>query len=190
MMIRSMLLVAFAGMMFVGDASAQGQLQAVPRAGAAFANTITVRARIETVDPETRTIAFTRTTDGRLVDVAVANNVNNLAAIEDGSSADVTYREVVTILNLRQKGPGAKEARREASAPDKADIEAGRFTLTVVSVDLPGNKVSVIPGTGGEVRTLAATSIAQKDALTKIKPGDVVIGLTTPLMVTQIVPVK
>ena len=27
--------------------------------------------------------------------------------------ADVTFTQVVTILNLRQKGPGSKEARRD-----------------------------------------------------------------------------
>jgi len=36
----------------------------------------------------------------------------------------------------------------------------------------------------------AATSIAQQDMLKKIKIGDVVIGLTTPLLVTAIAPVK
>ena len=35
-----------------------------------------------------------------------------------------------------------------------------------------------------------ATSIAKQDMLKKIKVGDVVIGLTTPLLVTAITPVK
>ena len=43
---------------------------------------------------------------------------------------------------------------------------------------------------GGAVRTLAATSVAQKDAIGKIKPGDVLVGMTMPLSVTQIAPVK
>jgi hypothetical protein len=143
-------------------------MQAVPRAGVAFAHTTTVRGTIETADPETRTIAFVRN-DGRLINCAVADSVKNLEAVQDGSTADITYNEVVTILNLRQKGPGSKEARRESSSPpDREDIESGRFTLTVVAVDLAANKVSVIRGTGGEVRTFAATSIAQKDMIHKI----------------------
>ena len=36
----------------------------------------------------------------------------------------------------------------------------------------------------------ALTEIAQKDAISKIKTGDVIVGLTTPLSVTRIVPVK
>ena len=52
--------------------------------------------------------------DGQLVAVPVANSVGNLAAIQDGSMANVTYDQVVTILNLRQKGPGSKEERRES----------------------------------------------------------------------------
>jgi hypothetical protein len=190
MMIRSFLLAAFAALFLTGTASAQGQMQVVPRAGVAFPFTMTVRAKIETVDASTRTIAFTRN-DGRLINCAVSDSVSNLADIQDETSADITYNLVVTLLNLRQKGAGAKEARKEGmQAPDKEDLEMGRFTLTVVGVDLPNNKVMVIQGVGGEVQTLAATSVAQKDAISKIKTGDVIVGLTTPLSVTRIVPVK
>jgi hypothetical protein len=170
-------------------AAAQGDLQAVPRAGVSFANTVTVRAKIETIDPETRTVAFT-IPGGRLVDVAVADGVRNLDKIPDGTTADITYNEVVMLLNLRQKGPGSQLARKDMSKPDEGEIESGRFTMTVVGVDLANNKVSLIDGRGGQVRTFAATSIAKQDMLKKIKVGDVVIGLTTPLSVTSIVPVK
>ena len=46
----------------------------------------------------------------------------------------------------------------------------------------------MIDGRGGPIRTYAANSIAKQDMLKKIKVGDVVIGLTTPLMVTAISP--
>jgi len=170
-------------------AAAQGQTQAVPRAGVSFANNVTVRGWVETVDPETKTIVFT-TPDGRLINVAVSDGVKNLDAVADNAAADITYTQVVTILNLRQKGPGSQEARREGAKPDSADTEIGRLTVTVTAVDLAANKVSVIDGRGGPIRTYSATSIAQKDMLKKIKVGDVVIGLTTPLMVTAITPVK
>jgi hypothetical protein len=173
-----------------GTVLAQGQMQAVPRAGVSFADTVTVRAKVDTVDTDMRTIAFTRSSDGRVIHCAVSDSVKNLAEIGDDANVDVTYNQIVTILNLRQKGPGSRAERRDGAAPDKDDVEIGRFTVTVTAVDLAANKVSVISGTGGEVRTLAATSIAQKDMLSKIKVGDVVIGLTTPLSVTRIVPVK
>lgn len=185
----------FAAMLMAGaglpafDAAAQGQVQAVPRAGAAFSHVRTVQATIDHADPATRTIVFT-TSDGRLLNLAVADSVQDLASLADGARVNVTFNEAVTILNLRQKGPGSREARRESAQPTATDIEAGRFTLTVVAVDLPNNRVSVISGQGGEVRTLAATSVAQKDMLSKIKVGDVVVGLTTPLLVTAIAPVK
>ena len=173
----------------VAPAAAQGNLQAVPRAGVSFANSVTIRATIETVDPETRTVAFT-TQGGRLLESAVSDSVRNLDAIEDGTTADVTFNEVVTLLNLRQKGPGSHEARRQATDPSASDIESGRFTMTVVSVNLAANQVSLVDPRGGQVRTLAATSIAKQDMLKKIKVGDVVIGIATPLMVTAITPVK
>ena len=167
---------------------AQAPVQAVPRVGVSFNNTVTVRATVEETDTDTHTIAFT-TSAGRLVSMAVADGAN-LAAVQEGAVVDVTYNEVVTLLNLRQKGPGSKEARKEGSAPDQADNEIGRLTMTVVSVDLAANKVSLIDGRGGEVRTYNATSIAKQDMLKKIKVGDVVIGLTTPLLVTSITPAK
>ena len=183
---------AVAAMLVFGaslPAMAQSQVQAVPRTGVSFANTVTVRAWIESTDAETRPVVFT-TPQGRLIECAVSDSVKNLDAIADGAPADVTYNEVVTLLNLRQKGPGSREARKEGAKPDSTDIESGRLTYTVTAVDLANNKVSVIDGRGGPIRTYAATSIAKKDMLKKIKVGDVVIGLTTPLMVTAITPVK
>ncbi len=168
---------------------ASAQVSAVPREGVAFNDTVTQRVKIETVDPDDRTVAFT-TPDGQVLVLPVSQNAGNLANIADGSMANVTYSQVVTMLNLRQKGPGSREARRDQMnvKPNKTDIEAGRFTLTVTGVDLANNTVSVIEGDGGPVRTYKANSIAKQDMLKKIKVGDVVIGLTTPLMVTAISP--
>jgi hypothetical protein len=150
---------------------------------------VTQRVTIETVDPEGRTVAFTKP-DGQLVILPVTDSVGNLASIQDGAPANVTYNEVVTLLNLRQKGPGSKEERRESMNPKRnpTDIEAGRFTVTVVGVDLANNTVSVIDGRGGVVHTYKANTAAKQDMLKKTKVGDVVIGLTTPLMVTAISP--
>jgi hypothetical protein len=188
MMIRSLRLAAVAVMLMAGTASAQDPVKAVPRVGVSFNNTVTVRGTIESADSETHTVAF-MTPNGRLMSLATADGVS-LAAAQDGAVVNITYNEVVTLLNLRQKGPGSKEARKEGAAPDQSDLDMGRLTMTVVAVDLAANKVSLIDGRGGEVRTYAATSIAKQDMLKKIKVGDVVIGLTTPLLVTAITPAK
>jgi hypothetical protein len=168
-------------------AQVQGQVQAVPRAGVSFANTVTARAWVESIDTDTRTIAFS-TSDGRLVNVAIGDSVRNLDQIPEEAMAMITYNEVVTLLNLRQKGPGSHEARREGSSPYAADNDIGRFTMTVTAIDLATNRVSLIDGRGGPVHTYAATSIAKQDQLKKIKVGDVVIGITTPLLVTALAP--
>jgi hypothetical protein len=168
---------------------ASAQVTAVPREGVAFNDTVTQKVKIESVDTEDRTVTFTLP-DGQLLLLPVANGVTNLAAIEDGATANVSYTQVVTMLNLRQKGPGSQAARRDqmSATPNKTDVDAGRFTLTVVAVDLANNTVSVIEGRGGAVRTYKATTIAKQDMLKKIKVGDVVIGLSTPLMITAISP--
>lgn len=182
-------LSTFAAVLAVGISlplQASAQVQAVPREGVSFNDTVTARVTVETVDEESRTVAITLPS-GRTVVMPVAAGVTNLATIDDGSLATVTYTEVVTMLNLRQKGPGSQEARRDQMAkPDPLDVATGRFTLTVVGVDLAKNTVSVISGAGGAVRTYAATSIAKQDMLKKIKVGDVVIGMTTPLTITSI----
>ncbi|GEP58093.1 hypothetical protein RSO01_52590 [Reyranella soli] len=190
MKIRSMSVSLVAAVLAVGTIlPASAQVTAVPREGVAFSDTVTQRVKVETVDPDDRTIAFT-TPDGQVLVLPVSPNAGNLANIADGSTANVTYSQIVTMLNLRQKGPGSKEARRDQMnvKPNKTDIEAGRFTLTVTAVDLPNNTVSVIEGDGGAVRTYKANTIAKQDMLKKIKVGDVVIGLTTPLMVTAVSP--
>jgi hypothetical protein len=170
-------------------AAAQGQVQAVPRVGLSFPSTVTVRATIESVDTETHTVVFTAP-DGRLLDVAVSDGVKNLDAVEDGSTADITYNQIVTILNLRQKGPGSKLARSESMNPNAADNQAGGFTLTISAIDLAKNTVSLLNGIGGEVRTYIANTPAKQELLRKAKVGDVVIGLTTPLSITAIRPAK
>ena len=116
---------------------ASAQVTAVPREGVAFNDTVTQRVKIETVDPDDRTVAFTLP-DGQVLVLPVSSNAGNLADINDGSTANVTYTQVVTLLNLRQKGPGSQEARRDQMnvKPNKTDIDAGRFTLTVTAVDL------------------------------------------------------
>ena len=173
------------------ERQASAQVKAVPREGVSFTDTVTAQVTVETVDTDTRTVAITLPTS-RTVLMPVSNSVTNLDAIDDGSLATVTYTEIVTMLNLRQKGPGSKEARRDqmSGKPDANDVTTGRFTLTVVAVDLAKNTVSVISGAGGAVRTYSANSIAKQDMLKKIKVGDVVIGMTTPLMITAIVPAK
>ncbi len=195
MTIRSMKMTAgvslFAAVLAVGTSlQASAQVTAVPREGVAFNDVVTQRVKIETADPESRTVAFTTPT-GQLVILPVADSVKNLASIDDGSMANVTYSEVITMLNLRQKGPGAQLARKDQMGQtNQTDVEAGRFTLTVVGVDLAKNTVSVIDGRGGPVRTYAANSIAKQDMLKKIKVGDVVIGMTTPLTITAISPAR
>src|SRR5882757_10243136 len=106
MTIRSMKWAAgvslFAAMLAVAttlpERQASAQVQAVPRAGLAFNDTTTQRVTIESVDPEGRTVVFTLP-DGQLVAVPVASSVN-LAGLQDGATANVTYDQIVTILNL------------------------------------------------------------------------------------------
>jgi len=175
----------------VPERSATAQVQAVPRVGLSFTDTVTQRATVESIDTEDRTIAFTLS-DGQTLVVPLAANVGNRSGIADGSMANVTYSQVVTILNLRQKGPGSRDARRDQMNPsaDRVAAEDGRFTVTVVAIDYATNTVSFIAGAGGAVRTFKANTPAKQDLLKKMKVGDVVIGITTPLTVSSVTPAR
>jgi len=166
-------------------AAAQSKVEAVPRAGVSFANTVTTQATITAINPAKRTVSFV-TPNGTSTGAAVADSAGKLDSFAVGSVVNVTYNEIVNVLNLRQKGPGSRMARRDAIKDANADAAAGRFTKTVVGVDLAANKVSLVDSAGGEVRTYAASEVATQDMLKKLQVGDTIIGLSTPLMVTAI----
>lgn len=112
MTIRSMSVSLVAAVLTMGTTlPASAQVTAVPREGVAFNETVTQRVKIETVDPDDRTVAFTLA-DGQVLVLPVDNRAGNLAAIADGSTANVTYTQVVTMLNLRQK---ARAPRKRAA---------------------------------------------------------------------------
>ena len=110
--------LAFAGSL---PAAALGPVQAFPRSGVSFSNCVSVRGWVESIDTDTRTMVFT-TPEGRLVNLAVGDGVKNLDSIPEDASADITYNEIVTLLNLRQKGPGSREARRDSGKPDSSRV--------------------------------------------------------------------
>src|SRR5260370_16419469 len=90
------------------ERQASAQVQAVPRAGIAFNDTVTQRVTIESVDPEGRTVAFLLP-DGQLVSAPVADSVGNLAAIQDGSMANVPSNQILPILNLPPTAPDSQQ---------------------------------------------------------------------------------
>jgi hypothetical protein len=169
---------------------ASAQLQAVPRAGFTFTNQLTQRVNVESIDTVSRSGIFVLP-DGRWLNLSIADNVPGIDKISDGSNVDITYTEVVTILNLKRKGVGSKAARRDmTSGAAEPNEEPVRFTYTVVAVDLAANTLSVIGSQSGEVHTYPVNDAARRDLLKGIKVGDVLIGMTTPLTITSIRPVK
>ena len=98
MTIRSMKWAAsvslFAAVLAVGttlpERQAAAQVQAVPRAGLAFNDTVTQRVTIE-IGRSRRPHGGLHPARRPLVAAPVAGSVSNLAAIQDGSVANVTY---------------------------------------------------------------------------------------------------
>lgn len=167
---------------------ASAQLQAVPRAGFTFTHKVTEKANVESIDTESRTGIFVLP-DGHWANLSIADSVPGIDKIDDGSNVNITYTEVVTILNLKRKGVGSKAARKDSMpmAPEPGE-DPVRFTYTVVGVDLGSNTISVIGGRGGEVHTYPVVDAARRELLKSIKIGDVLIGMTTPLTITALTP--
>ena len=186
MTIRSMMfaaMVAAAMALPVQESVAQsaGAVQAVPRAGVAFTNTVTVRAKVESVDVETRTMAYH---PGRAAGQPCRGRQRaQPRKRQDDALVDITYSEVVNLLNLRQKGPGLKPRARRTSDPHRR--RGGSLHAHLGDRRSAANKVSGHRRRGGAVQTYSANSIAKQDMLKKIKVRDVVIGITTPLTVTR-----
>lgn len=170
-------------LVFASGAMAQ-TATAVPRAGFAFSRVVTVNVTVDSVDTHTRTIVFTLP-DGNFLNMGVSDQVKDLDKVHEGGRAAVTYHEVVTILNLKRKGEGSRAARNQPN-PTGVEADSVRFTYTVVAVDHAKNQVSLIGAEGGQVRTVEANSPATLEAIKTMKVGDVLIGLSTPLLVTRI----
>jgi len=95
---------------------ASAQLQAVPRAGFTFTDQLTERVNVESIDTATRTGIFVLP-DGRWLNLSIADSVRGIDKINDGSNINITYTEVVTILNLKRKGVGSRAARNDSINP-------------------------------------------------------------------------
>ena len=158
-----------------------------------FNDTVTVRVHgRDRSTRETRTVAFTTAATASSMSLPVADSVNGLDSDRTTApTVNITYNEVVTLLNLRQKGPGSQGRRaRMAPARDQTDIE-------IRPPHAHGRRRRPRQQHGlGDRRPrrrrpdLHGDPIAKQDMLKKIKVGDVVIGLTTPLMVTAITPAQ
>ena len=166
---------------------ASAQLQAVPRAVFTFTDQLTERVNVESIDTASRTGIFVLP-DGRWLNLSIADSVRGIDKIDDGSNINITYTEVVTILNLKRKGVGSRAARNDSINPPEPGEEPVRFTYTVVGVDLVANTLSVIGNKSGKVHTYPVVDAARRELLKGVKVGDVLIGMTTPLTITAITP--
>ena len=95
---------------------ASAQLQAVPRAGFTFTDQLTERVNVESIDTASRTGIFVLP-DGRWLNLSIADSVPGIDKINDGSIVNITYTEVVTILNLKRKGVGSQGSAQRLDVP-------------------------------------------------------------------------
>jgi len=75
------------------------------------------------VDPDERTVAFT-SPGGQFVILPVDAKAGNLANVADGSTANVTYTQGVTLLNLFQKGSRDTRLDQAVATPTRSSVEA------------------------------------------------------------------
>ena len=101
--------------------------------------------------------------------------------------ADFPISKDIAGVNMRLTAGGVRELHWHDAA-EWAIMLSGSARIT--AIDLDKNTVSVIHGVGGAVQTYTANTPGKQELLRKAKVGDVVIGITTPLLITAIRPAK
>lgn len=151
---------------------------------------ITVAAKVVKVDQKDRVVTL-RNASGETFDVAVGDEVKNLAQVKKGDDVIVTYYESLA-LTVRKKGeakPGVESGEGVATAKpgEKPAALAARkttLTATVVGIDRGAGTVK-LKGPKGNVVTVKAR---EPRRLEHVKVGDLIEAEYTAAVAVSVEP--
>ena len=157
--------------------SAFGMATPTPLAGTLEQNTLTVSAKVVSIDQRKRT-AVLQGPDGERFTVKVDPSVRNLDKVQPGDMVSATYYESI-VYEVKRPGqavPGVNVAAAgDAAAPGQLPAAAaGRavtVTSTIVGIDHKKGTVTLQPPDGGEPVTIRAQYPERLKAVSK---GDLV----------------
>jgi Cu/Ag efflux protein CusF len=157
--------------------SALGMATPTPISGTLQENSVTVSAKVVSVDQKNRT-AVLQGPDGDQFKVKVDDSVKNFAQVKAGDTVSATYLESIA-YEVRRPGdaaPGVNVAAVGGTAqpgqlPAAAAGRAVTVTSTIVGIDEKKGTVTLQPPDGGDPVTV---KVRDPSRLKAVKKGDLV----------------
>ena len=180
--------------MSLATAPAFAQSPSQPIVGIQSVTTYSADARITAVDPNARTVTFTFS-DGATSTRKVSPSLANFNAARVGDTVSVGFEDRLSFVLA---GPNAKVPTNQ-SAGVLAAASVGKSggavvgddavrTWWVTAVDPSAGKISLVNPAGGQVRTYAVSTPADREQLSRAKPGDNVTVVNKEVLVVSITP--
>jgi hypothetical protein len=151
---------------------------------------VAVSARVEGVDPESRTLTL-KTADGQMVEYVAGEEVRNFAQVEVGDMVEASILKSLRLelveegADAEPTGVGAMAAMARAGEGAKPGAAVGSevtFMTEVVRVDQPANIIS-LKGPEGNVVDFDVQNPAQFDV---VKVGDKVRATYTEAVAVEV----
>ncbi len=149
--------------------------------GVVYAETTTLHATVEAVDPATREVTL-KTSKGKVVTIKAGPEVKNFDQIHVGDVLTARYLEsVALVVRKTDAGPGANESRTVEVAPKGHKpaariVETREVTATVEAIDYATRTVT-LRGPEGNARTIKVDPSVKR--LNDVKKGDQVVARYT-----------
>jgi hypothetical protein len=149
--------------------------------GVVFAETTTVHATVEAVDPATREVTL-KGPKGKIVTIKAGPEVKNFDQIHVGDVLTARYLEsVALVVRKADGGPSANESRTVEVAPKGHKpaariVETKEVTATVEAIDYATRTVT-LRGPEGNARTIKVDPSVKR--LNDVKKGDQVVARYT-----------
>lgn len=159
-----------------------GHAQTTPNAndmgGVGMSHTVTVRAKIRSVNMKTRELTLVGPS-GNVFTVHAGDQVQNLAQVKKGDTVVARYtRSSVLVLSAPGQPipPNTATVSGGTAAPGQlpAAEAAGRLVITgtVVGVDLDNHTLQLVNPKGGRVITVDVTDPQRQQQMASVKVGD------------------
>ena len=155
------------------------------RAAAEIGDSVTVSAKVESIDLATRTVVLA-TEDGKSTSVVVPESIANLDKLKVGDTVKSTYAVALAAEILKPGEPAAPAAVSAAKQGGGQIVGARQVSavLKVNAVDLATNSVT-LTGPQGNTRTVQVKRPELREKLKTLKPGDEVqITYTEAMAIT------
>jgi len=160
--------------------------------GISTTSTATVEGRITAVDPASRSVTLTMS-DGSTLTTKVSQSVANMGSTKVGDTVIIGMEEKRTFVlsGPKTKTPGDRDTTLTAvgtrgRAAGAVAADKSITTWWVTAVDPAANTISLVDPAGGQVRTLPVQGAAERNNLSRVKPGDSLTLIATDIVAVRL----